>query len=394
MRNKKEGQNYKYLLGMGGLLVVWILLSITSYYLLVIPRQYLFDFYPRWEGSRAVLAGENPYSPEVSWRIQETVFGRRQESYEVVQHFVYPATLTWILLPFWVLPYPLAISLWLGLQLLLLLISMLLVTVLLQWKLSSFTFFLLLFLSIIVYRYPINAYVLGQFIPFVFVSLIISWWGMVKRKPVITFLGLIGMLVRPEVIIIPIIVLLIDNWLEGKRSIIAAWSVSVILLWLLTRLWIGPWELDFLRGIISYTGYSFMQWPPLALGNKWLAVVLACGVFGWGGWMLWNMRLLPTRERLPWEISVSVLLTLIIIPQPNTYTLILALVALWVTYWASEGSFTDRFVLTLILISPWAFFVFKDSVPPGMEQLLIPLMIAALLTRRWILRMGPKQERV
>src|SRR3990172_11767094 len=159
MEMNNTRHNNKYLLGTGALLVIWILLSIASYFVLVIPRQYLFDFYPRWEGSRAVLAGENPYSPEVSWRIQENIFGRRQEPSEIVQHYVYPATLTWILLPFWVLPYPFAISLWLGLQLLLLLISLLMVTLLLKWKLSNPSFFLLLFFSLMMYLYPVNAYV-------------------------------------------------------------------------------------------------------------------------------------------------------------------------------------------------------------------------------------------
>ena len=384
----------RYALAIGGFLILWASFSVASSSLLVLPRQHLFDFYPRWEGSRAVLTGETPYSQEVSWKIQEAMFGRRQKPDEIVQHYVYPATLTWLLLPFWLLPYQAATSLWLGLQLSLLLVSLLSVMSLLKWKLPGPTFFSLLFLSLAAFRYPIIAYILGQFIPFILACLIVTWWGMAGDKPALALLGLVGLLVRPEVVVIPLGVLLFDHWAEGKRGVVAAWTLVAIALWLWTRLWIGPWELDFLKGIVSYTGYSFLHWPPFVLGHAWLAVALALSIVGWGAWMLWRFRSLPRKERLPWEISVSVLVTLLVLPQPNNYTLVLALIPAWVTLWASEGSRVDWLLLSVVLISPWVFHSLRDSLPPGAEQLLIPLAIAALLTRRWVFWVGGEKKRI
>jgi hypothetical protein len=95
MRKYNEGVIW-HLTGL--LLVLWILLSAVSYWLLALPRQQRFDFYPRWVGSRAVLAGENPYTQEVTWRIQEGMFGRRLGPGEDEQRFAYPAIIAWILL--------------------------------------------------------------------------------------------------------------------------------------------------------------------------------------------------------------------------------------------------------------------------------------------------------
>ena len=377
----KQSRMYFYIFGV--FIILWILLSIATYFLTARFRQHLTDFYPRWEGSRAALAGENPYSPEVSWIIQETMFGRRQEPYEIVQHYVYPATLTWLLIPFWILPYPIAVSLWQGLQLLLLLLCPVGVILLLRWELRGISFFLLAILSLFGFRHPINTYVLGQFIPFVLASTILAWYGTAINKPVITYLGLLGLLVRPEVVVIPIIVLLLHNWVERRRGVIAAWIGSLFFLWLLTRLWIGPWEFDFLNGIISYTGYSFVRWPPLALGNLWIGMLVALCVIGWGMWMLWSVRNLPSPKRLPWEISVSVVTTLILLPQTNNYTLVLALIPIWVTLWASEGAYLNWILLSAILLSPWVFYALNETLFSGVEQLIIPLVIGGVLTRQW-----------
>ena len=371
---------------------LWIMFSVCSYYLLARTRSHLSDFYPRWEGSRAVLARENPYSSEVSWRIQETMFGRRQEPYEIVQHYVYPATLTILLLPFWVLPYPLAISLWHGLLLLFLLLSPLGVILLLNWKIRSISFAYLLIFSLLAYRHPINTYVLGQFIPFILACLILAWWGIAANNSVITILGLLGLLVRPEVVVVPLLVLLIHNCVEGRRRVVLTWAVISVLMWLVTRILIGPWEIEFLKGIISYTGYSFVQWPPLAVGSVWAGMLLALFVLGWGIWMLREMRGLPSQKRLPWEISISVLVTLIVLPQTNNYTLVIGLVAIWVGLWASEGSLIEWVLYSVILISPWMFHTIGKALPPAIEQLLIPLAIGVLLTRRWFLWIGEERQ--
>lgn len=138
----------------GFLLLFWLVLSLGSYFLVVAPREQRFDFFPRWVGTRSVLRGENPYSDEITWQIQDGMFGRRLQPGEDQQRFAYSATITWPLLPFWLLPFPWAASLWLGLQLLLLLVLPIWVASILGWQLRVSSLVLLLIFSIVLFRYP------------------------------------------------------------------------------------------------------------------------------------------------------------------------------------------------------------------------------------------------
>jgi hypothetical protein len=304
----------------GGLLVAWGLLSVASYFLLVLPRQHLNDFYPRWEGAQAVLAGENPYSEEVSLRIQKAMFGRAQEPHEVLHHFAYPATITWLLLPFFILPYLPAASLWHGFLFILLLVCPLVVISLLDWRLNYLQFVVLLVFSVLIYRYSMIAYMLGQFIPLNLAGIVLAWWGTQARNSAVAFIGLATLLVRPEVVILPAAVLLLHNWLEQKKEVVIAFFSLAFFLWLLTRIWIGAWEVEFINALRIYSGSSYLLWPPLVFGSVWIAALLAIAVIIWAIWIWVRIQSLPGSERLPWEISAAVLVTLMIFPQTNSYT--------------------------------------------------------------------------
>ncbi|MBS3752740.1 MAG: hypothetical protein KGY46_05050 [Anaerolineales bacterium] len=156
------------------LFALWFLLSIASYQLVVKDRNNRFDFYPRWIGSRSLLQGESPYSYEVTKKIQTGMFDRELGANEDQQKFAYMAIIAFQLIPFWLLPFPLAVSTWMGLQLTLLLCLPIGVWKLIGWKPSLFAFTFLVFFSIVIFRYPINSYLIGQFIPFCLASLVFS----------------------------------------------------------------------------------------------------------------------------------------------------------------------------------------------------------------------------
>ncbi|MBN1811546.1 MAG: hypothetical protein JXA14_06905 [Anaerolineae bacterium] len=376
------------------MLSLWALLSVASYYLLAAPRQNRFDFYPRWVGARVVLARENPYSQEVTWRIQEGMFDRRLSVEEDQQGFAYSATITWLLLPFWLLPFRLAISLWCGLQFLLLLLMLPGMTVILGWRLRPIPMAVLLIFSVLIYRYPVNAYLLGQFVAFSVVCVLCAWWAIVQDRPLLAVLGLLGAMVRPEVVLLPLLVLLAAAWKEGYRRVAFGWVGGMGLLWLMTRVWIGPWVASYLSGIRAYADYSFPRWPPMAAGPVWLAMLIACAVLAWGGWMWLQTRSLSTREQLPWRIATSALVALVCLPQTNNYTLILGLPAAWVVLWAGRRRWLDWLPVLAVLASPWMFHLTGGILPVGLEQLLIPVTLGILLTWRWLSRRDWAKEGV
>ncbi|MFL7794401.1 MAG: hypothetical protein AB8I69_19825 [Anaerolineae bacterium] len=370
-------------------LLLWALLSAASYFLLAVPRQNRFDFYHCWVGTRAVLAGENPYSQEVVQRIHEGMFGQWfGGAEEIHQRFAYPAFITWLLLPFWLLPFSLAVSLWCGLQFLILLALPLLLMSLLGWRLPPVLLAAMLLFSVFFFRYPITSYLLGQFTPFTLACLVVAWWGLVRGYPTVATLALLGAAIRPEAALFPLLVLLLAAWRMGRREVVVAWAGLVVCLWLLTRLFVGPWVGGFLGGMGDYAGTSFLRWPPLVFGSAWLAALVTAGVLAWGVWMWLDYRRMPAEGRIPWELSTAILLALIILPQTNAYTLVAALLPAWVVLWAGGERWWSWLSTLVVLALPWGFFFAGGLLPTGLEQLMIPLALGILLTLQWWARRG------
>jgi len=369
----------------GFLLIFWIVLSLGSYFLVIVPGEQRFDLFPRWVGARAVLGGEAPYSDEITLQIQEGMFGRRLEPEEDQQRFAYSATITWPLLPFWILPFAWAASLWSGLQLLLMLVLPIWVASILGWQLRAFQLVLLLVFSIIIFRYPINSYLIGQFIPFCLGCLVAGWWGIVRGRWIVASLALVLAMVRPEAVIIPLLAMLAVVWKKGDRRIIFAWLAAMLALWFLTRVWIGPWVSDYMGGILAYQAYSAPIWPPGLLNQTWQGLLLVTVVLVWSAWMWRELRSLGSAERLGWLLSVAVLTSLIVLPQTGNYTLILALLPAWVILWASRQMYAYWLPVLAVLASPWIF-LFADVIPATLEHLLIPVFLAILLAFQWRLR--------
>lgn len=363
----------------------WFLLSVASYFLLAIPREHRFDFYPRWVGARAAIVGDTPYSEEVTTRIQEGMFGRRLEPAEDQHGFAYAPGVIWLLLPFWLLPFGAAISIWCGLQLLVMFLSCLVVASLLGWRVSPISLAAILLLSTLIYRYPINAYLLGQFIPFCMACLVAGWWGLAHGKPVIASVALIMSLIRPEVVVLPLIGLLVIAWRMNYRSVVWAWTAAIAVLWLLTRARIGAWEADFVAGLVRYQAYSSPVWPPGLVGSMWLALMIVVAVSVWSVWMWSELAILTYSERAGWVISGASLAGLVIFPQTGNYTLILGLLAVWMFLWVSRLYYSRWLLVVPVLSSPWFFL----SAGHGLylwERLLIPVFLMGLLTLGWHLR--------
>ena len=77
--------------------VLWFALAVGTYHTVFAQRGLTTDFYPRWVGAREMLRGANPYQVEISMPVP--VEGSSQQIF-VHPNCRYPATLTYILLPF------------------------------------------------------------------------------------------------------------------------------------------------------------------------------------------------------------------------------------------------------------------------------------------------------
>ena len=184
--------------------------------------------------------------------------------------------------------------------------------------------------------------------------------------------------------------LLVLAWKAGYRRTVLTWLVSISCLWLLTRIWIGPWEGDYLREIAAYVEYSSPIWPPSLLKPAWLAPLIVIGVLVWSAWMWRGSSFLESSKRPGWIVSVAALTTLVVFPQSGNYNLILALLSVWMTLWMARGRYARWIPVLAVLASPWIFRAGGTDLS-AMEHLLIPLSLAALQTFQWRnqLRLAP-----
>ena len=364
------------------LFALWLLLSIASYQLVVKNRNNRFDFYPRWIGSRSLLQGESPYSHQITRKIQDGMFDRELSANEDQQKFAYMAIIAFQLLPFWLLPFPLAVSIWMGLQLVLLLCLPIGVWQLIGWKPGLFAFTLLIFFSIVIFRYPINSYLIGQFIPFCLASLVFAWWGISYRRYGLASLGLLLSLVRPEVVFIPVSFMLIMSWNVCRMRVIKNLFIGLFALWSLTWALIGSWEIDYLQGLISYSGYSSPVWPPALTNQPVFSVVLILSAAVWASWMTLNVAKYPFKEKMGWLLCISITFSLLTLPQTGNYTLILGLLVVWFIVGLPGQRTFFIFLVSIILSLPWVFHLLPQPMV-DLEHLVIPLSFAFAITLKF-----------
>jgi len=360
----------------------WILLSIASYQLVVKVRHNRFDFYPRWIGSQAILQGESPYSDEVAERIQIGMFDRRLGVDEDQQKFAYMPLIAFQLLPFWLLPFPLAVSLWMGLQLTLLLFLPIAIWKIVNWQPSLPHFSGLIIVSIILFRYPINSYLIGQFIPFCLASLVLAWWGISNQSHTVTSVGLFLSLIRPEVVFIPVIFLLIVSWETFGFRVIMNLTISLSVIWGLTRGMIGAWEVDYLKGLFSYNAYSAPVWPPLLTSSSILSMLLILTILLWSVWMSLNVLDFPLIKKVGWLLSISIIFSLLTLPQTGNYTLILSLLTVWFIVGLPGKRVSYSLVFAAILSLPWMFHLLPQDLS-ALEHLVVPLLLGCVLTVKY-----------
>lgn len=360
------------------ILALWLLLAAFTY-LWLVPQQINFDFYTNWIGSHEMLRGENPYTLHYTDEFLEA------RGYPMLVHrgFIYPATITWVLAPFWLLPAKLAVSLWCGLQLLLAMLLPLLVFRLLQWRIQPRFFVTVILISLVGNYHTVNVFAIGQFTLFVLACYIVAWWGIVEERSWIVALAVLGTTIRLEGAFIAGAVLL-DLLLNRRYRTFAQWAALTAGVLLVTFLQVGFWFSYILNAVDNYHNVARVSsYPPEALGIQALVPVIVVGAVLWGGFMFWQMRALPDRTRLPWRLSISILVFLVILPQTHDYTLVYTFLPIWFLMWVGRRDTWTTPVLVAVMLASWGVY-FTGSAPVArLQQLVTPIFLAGVLTYHW-----------
>lgn len=372
--------------------VILAISAVTFVFVLrtVVPAQgNLFDFYPNWVGSRAVLAGESPYSADVTRRIQLGSFGSTIPEDIDQFAFAHPAYSAFVLFPVVQFDAPVAIAIWMTVQV----VSMGLATViwiyLFQWKPHPLALGLVLLLCLFVFRYPMNVFLLGQFTGTVLLGFTLAVWFASRKQDIAAGAALVLCMVPPTMGIGLVAAIALPLLLAGRWKMLAAWIGLMGLLTALSFLSIGFWIPDWLAMLGMYTELAFPVWPPSLLGSPLSSLLLvAAGL----ALVLYDASRVvrhaaPSHLR---DLGVSAALCVFLLfPATGNYYLVLVLPAL-VALLASR-SWAGRLLALGIIVSPWFFLANAGGSRTSIELLAVPL--AALAGWCWLRSQGKRAIR-
>ena len=337
--------------------LVVVLMMLPSYELLVKPRGQAFDWFWIWAGGRAVLTGQNPYGPETTQIIQLGVFRKIIPRDEYQHGFPHPAHIALVMLPLISLPFVWSVLLWLSLQIPLFMVAFFIGCQVLNYSMRPYLLFLLILLTSLGFRYPLNVYVLGQLTIFIIFCALLSAWLFQQQHPRWAAGVLACITVRPDLALLVILpaFILIRNSPRRNEFIITLLSVGLILA-LLPAIFIGFWPIKWFNALGTYSDNPFATWPPELLPTFWLMAGLLVGMTAWLGRYISLVWQKPSYFHNNLMVSATILFGLIVLPQTGSYTLTLALIPAMILLCYARPLWL-RIIIIISLLMPWLYFL-------------------------------------
>lgn len=379
--NRKHYQWHELVIVLlAGLLALGILVFGSQKYL-VNERGNLFDFYPRWKGSQATLAGESPYTDEVVRDIQIGMFGGELSAEDDQQAFAYPAYISIILAPIFLLPVTVATSIWTSLQLVFISASIVLWLKVIKLEVRLSFLILLLLSLLVVFRYSMIVYVLGQFVGFSMLGLTIAIKLAQDGKYGQAGVALAFSCIRPEYGVVAVV--LIGYFaLRGHWRVATMFIATLGILTGITSLLVGFWLIDFLSALINYSNYSVLSYPPALTESPVIAVAILLLVICLG---LYNV-LRSDPDDLTMVVSIVVIGVLLFVPQTRSYTLTVLMLPL-LTALKMHKSTLEKMMFFGVIVSPWGFMLLAEEglTEVNLDILMIPVLtLLVLLGSQWL----------
>lgn len=370
-----------------------ILYSLAIYQVWVREQGNAFDLYQRWLGARAMLFhGQNPYSEEVTREIQLGMYGRLAREGEDQQGFAYPAYVAFVILFFVMLPFPVAVTLWLVSQQFWLLASVLLILRWLRWSVKT-PMLLLVAAVAMLYRYSVIVLLMGQFSILVLFLLATALWAYGERRYLLAGACLALTTIKPQLIFLLIPVWLAWAIFRRQWTFLASFGSLMALLLILPWFFVDDWIASFFSAMQSYRGYSSTLNPLersfsllfSAPAAGLLTIVISLALLAYLLLILRRVVKKGTNHSFYLVISVATLVTLLVSPETSVYNMVLILLpALFCLRYlhASQGATPKLLWLapwsTLTLI-PWLSWIIRQSFPLDIDLVLSPALLLAIL---------------
>ena len=312
------------------------------------------DFVPFWVGVQEMLNGLNPYTPEVTLKIQEVVYGGPAGVYDPMM-FVYPAWLFLVILPFSFLPLQWAVILYSSTLMLLLFIVMKQLAALwasLYGGKNAFWLFVLIAGSL---PFIIISVMKGQLGYIGLVALYFSrqLW---KKKPLWAGVILGFALIKPTVTVIPVLGFLLWGLYEKNWRLLLGFSGLMFALLVSSVLVSGYWLPEYFE-MLGITGGMSVLWSLEILVFPWNLIYVAYFIPVVAFALTKSLKFNDSRD---W-FSAVVLAGIAFTPMRWIYDLFLGIL---IPAGQLKDSRMNRYVLSLAVLFPWIL-IFLDETLRG-----------------------------
>jgi hypothetical protein len=279
-----------------------------AYTLPNLPNQlYANDFFARWYASRMLLTtGRSLYDWANAYELSNLTGWPQVYDFR----FYYPANLLFFTAPLALLPYKVAVIIWIIFGLWCLWLSMIIFARLLNPGLS--VNHLTLLLALVTVSIPVMQHtVYAQFNSLIALALALAYYALYRGKYFVAGLVAGGMLFKPQVALVTLLVLLTWTVLaRERRPFWLGFGLAAITLWAAPELVERNWVLTFLQGLSSYPPVLSVVdrvWNPYQVVSLGLMLVTL-------GFALYLRRYPASSVQFSALLAWTICLTALIIP--------------------------------------------------------------------------------
>jgi hypothetical protein len=325
-----------------GSILLWLFASLIAYQIWVHGADHR-DFYPRWAGTRLVIEGtDDLYSEDTTNRIQQALYGHEIPANQDQQGFAYPGLILPLILPFCLLEdVEIATSVWIGFSFILLVITL---HNLLSNRWESYLPGIF-FLSI--WPYTVLSLFQGQVSCLVLASLGLGYVSFLHRRYLLGGLLLSVSLIKPELIVLPIFILLYINNGKSRLKAIIGLALGGSILFAISILMIGWWVPDWISSLPLYASYAQVAW--IVVEANHLHPILSVGLI-----LAAILIFIVLRNQRDMLFASSIPLQLLMFPQTLLWCLTLLGIPLAIIF-----RYGSKLPIYLISILGWCFLLLK-----------------------------------
>jgi hypothetical protein len=399
--NRKANPHPLMMALVGVLIVAVILLDAYATYIVFTSKfPGANDFYSRWAGGRAFLIdGLNPYSDEVTHKIQLGMYGHLAEEGADQVAFAYPLYTIYLFFPLSLIPsYPKAQALWQAILEFALLLAVFLTFRIYRWQPKPWLLVVTCFWSILFYP-GARSIILGQFAIVVFALIALALWAVKESRDILAGLCLALSTIKPQMVFLLIPLLLLWAIYHRHWRLVGSFVLSMALLVFSSFLLVPTWPADFLAWIIKYPGYTAIGSPIWTLTHYFfpqlgtpVEIVISLLVLGYLLYT-WRGAVNGSWLEFDWVVAMTLIVTNLVALRTATTNYVVLLMPTFIVFKTLEQRFQRRgamliaLIELLLLVGFWL--LFAVTVAGDYEH---PIMYLPLPIGLWLIFVSAKSH--